>query len=117
MNMIAPFLDHNGQMRWSWQKADGSAKDEWHLEWHLDIDLIASHGESRGVFTVRRCTTAGKPLILDVNVLSSGFEVALADALDRAASKVHKVVKSEEEIKTANVTPLSAAAAAGCASR
>lgn len=114
MDMIAPFLDQNGQLRWSWQKAEGSAMDERHLEWHLGIDLIASHGESRGVFTVRRCTTAGKPLILDVNLLSSGFEVALTDALDRAASKVRKAVKSEEEIKTAKMMALFAAAGAGC---
>lgn len=110
---ISPFQCHSGQMHWSWQKVDEATMHDCHLEWQLGVDLITGQGESRGMFTVKRCTTAGKPLLFDVDMLSSGFEVALTDALDRAAFKLGHAIQGKVEARTGKATVRSVAATAG----
>jgi len=48
--------------------------------------MVISSGEPRGFFTVCRSIT-DKPLLFDVNLLNTGFRVALADAMDRTVLK------------------------------
>jgi len=50
--------------------------------WKLTLDLITTSNQSRGSFVVYR-TYGTRDLQLDINLLTSVFPVALADALDR----------------------------------
>jgi UDP-GlcNAc:undecaprenyl-phosphate GlcNAc-1-phosphate transferase len=51
--------------------------------WTLTLDLKSTSGQSLGSFSLyRRCS--GAPLLVDINLLISGFNVALAEAIGRA---------------------------------
>jgi hypothetical protein len=54
----------------------------------LTLDLNRPTGQRLGTFSVyRRCN--GSPLFVDINLLISGFNIALAGALDSAISQRH----------------------------
>jgi UDP-GlcNAc:undecaprenyl-phosphate/decaprenyl-phosphate GlcNAc-1-phosphate transferase len=51
--------------------------------WTLNVELLTTGGPRLGSFLLyRRC--CGSPLLVDINLVISGFNVALAGALDRA---------------------------------
>ncbi len=59
--------------------------------WSLSIDLVSSSSRRRGVLTVHRVYSQ-RDLQLDINLLTSAFPVALADALDRALQHAVQVI-------------------------
>ena len=65
---------------------DGLSHDAWGHEglplWTLSLDLVSSANRHRGALVVRRLYSQ-RDLQLDINLLTSNFPVALADALDR----------------------------------
>lgn len=52
------------------------------MAWNLALDLVTTSNRRRGTLTIRRLYTQ-RDLQLDINLLTSVFPVALADALDR----------------------------------
>jgi hypothetical protein len=53
--------------------------------WTLSLDLVSSSNRHRGSFEAYRLYSQGD-LQLDINLLTSGFPVALADAFVRTVS-------------------------------
>ena len=76
--------DHSAGAQLNWKKPNGGEKDAaGEAEWTLTLDLKTTSGQRLGSFSLyRRCS--GSPLLVDVNLLIAGFNVALAGALERA---------------------------------
>jgi UDP-GlcNAc:undecaprenyl-phosphate GlcNAc-1-phosphate transferase len=66
--------------RWT-KPGRGTLSGEWST-WHIDLDLVTTGNHPLGYFTIYRLYS-DRPLLLDINLLTSVFPVALADALDR----------------------------------
>ncbi len=77
-------FEHNNGSQLKWQKPNGGEKvTAGEPEWTLTLDLKTTSGHRLGSFLLyRRCS--GSPLLVDVNLLIAGFNVALAGALERA---------------------------------
>ena len=69
--------------RLTWQKPNGVEREVIRAsEWALNLDLKKTSGHRLGSFSLyRRC--GGSPLLIDINLLIAGFNVALAGALER----------------------------------
>jgi UDP-GlcNAc:undecaprenyl-phosphate GlcNAc-1-phosphate transferase len=76
--------DQANGFRVSWQRPNGSGEDHSNApEWTLKLDLKKTDGTQLGTFSLyRQCN--GHPLLVDVNLLISGFNTALSEALDNA---------------------------------
>lgn len=80
--------EHSGGPRLSWQRLNGNHdhRNGDHRNgpaWALTLDLHNTHGDRLGTFSLyRQCN--GHPLLVDVNLLISGFNLALASAVDAA---------------------------------
>jgi UDP-GlcNAc:undecaprenyl-phosphate/decaprenyl-phosphate GlcNAc-1-phosphate transferase len=74
----------NNGFRISWRKPNGNAEHNGAPEWSLMLDLKKPDGTQLGKFSLyRECN--GHPLLVDVNLLISGFNTALTQALDDAS--------------------------------
>jgi UDP-GlcNAc:undecaprenyl-phosphate/decaprenyl-phosphate GlcNAc-1-phosphate transferase len=65
-----------------WGKTRSSSPLEGLAIWTLSLDLVSSSNRRRGVLAVHRFYSQ-RGLQLDINLLTSAFPIALADALDR----------------------------------
>jgi UDP-GlcNAc:undecaprenyl-phosphate GlcNAc-1-phosphate transferase len=68
--------------RFHWSKFPHMAAISTEPSWKVTLDLITTSNQPRGSFVVYR-TYGTRDLHLDINLLTSEFPVALADALDR----------------------------------
>lgn len=59
--------------------------------WTIALDLLSSANRHRGILTVQRLYSQ-RDLQVDVNLLTSAFPVALADALDRTLASSAQVI-------------------------
>ena len=59
--------------------------------WTLSLDLVSSSNRHRGALVVRRLYSQ-RDLQLDINLLTSHFPVALADALDRTLQHAVEII-------------------------
>jgi UDP-GlcNAc:undecaprenyl-phosphate GlcNAc-1-phosphate transferase len=75
---LGPFQHDNGDYVFTWQRAVEPA-----AAWRLTVQLSTSEGEAVGSFSVQRCAV-DKPLLIDVNLLTSGFCLSLANAVARS---------------------------------
>jgi UDP-GlcNAc:undecaprenyl-phosphate GlcNAc-1-phosphate transferase len=66
----------------TWSKPRATVFDAAPL-WTLSLDLVSSSNRQRGVIALHR-SYSHRNLQLDINLLTTAFPVALADALDRA---------------------------------
>jgi UDP-GlcNAc:undecaprenyl-phosphate/decaprenyl-phosphate GlcNAc-1-phosphate transferase len=71
-----------GEVFFHWGKNAGSRSLEGTAVWTLTLDLVSSSRRHRGALLVHRAYSQ-RDLQLDINLLTSAFPVALADALDR----------------------------------
>jgi UDP-GlcNAc:undecaprenyl-phosphate/decaprenyl-phosphate GlcNAc-1-phosphate transferase len=71
-----------GEVFFHWGKMGRSISLEGLAFWTLTLDLVSSSTRHRGSLLVHRVYSQ-RDLQLDINLLTSGFPVALADALDR----------------------------------
>jgi UDP-GlcNAc:undecaprenyl-phosphate GlcNAc-1-phosphate transferase len=86
-----------------WKKPCSHCAHEMVTAWSLTLDLVAANNRRRGSMTVYRLYTQ-RDLQLDINLLTSIFPVALADAIDRMMIPVVEeipVLKSEPEFVAA----------------
>jgi hypothetical protein len=79
-----------------WKKPGSHFAYEMVTAWSLTLDLVAANNRRRGSLTIYRVYNH-RDLQLDVNLLTSVFPVALADAMDRALSRNVKVVPPPDE--------------------
>jgi UDP-GlcNAc:undecaprenyl-phosphate GlcNAc-1-phosphate transferase len=78
-------LEHDGrELCFSWDKPAGTNGNSHPGEssWRLTLDLVSGSGRRCGGFQVYRWYGT-RPLLFDVNLLTTKFPVVLADALDR----------------------------------
>jgi hypothetical protein len=78
---LSSSLDATHPLHWS--KLPQMAALSGQPSWRLTLDLLTTSNRRRGSFVVCRAYSR-RDLQLDVNLLTSEFPVALADALDRA---------------------------------
>jgi UDP-GlcNAc:undecaprenyl-phosphate/decaprenyl-phosphate GlcNAc-1-phosphate transferase len=74
----------DGAYAWQKQLSDASFERSMLPAWSLKFDLINPEHESLGAFTVYR-TYNDKPLLADINLLTTEFRAALAQAMARAS--------------------------------
>jgi len=74
-----------------WGKTRGSRSIEGLALWTLSLDLVSSSNRHRGALVVHRLYSQ-RNLQLDINLLTSVFPIALADALDRTLPHVVQVI-------------------------
>ena len=79
-----------------WTKPDSHFAQELTCAWCLTLDLVTTRNARCGSMTIYRLYT-GRELQFDINLLTSVFPVALADALDRASSPTLKVIPTAEQ--------------------
>jgi UDP-GlcNAc:undecaprenyl-phosphate GlcNAc-1-phosphate transferase len=72
-----------GELSFQWGKTRGSRSLQGLAVWTLALDLVSSSNRRRGALMVHRLYSQ-RDLQLDINLLTSAFPIALADALDRA---------------------------------
>jgi hypothetical protein len=78
-----------------WDKAGSPGLGKSVATWKLNLDLITTGDQYRGMLTIYRLYTH-RDLQLDLNLLISIFPVALADALDRAFGQSTIVIPRSE---------------------
>jgi UDP-GlcNAc:undecaprenyl-phosphate/decaprenyl-phosphate GlcNAc-1-phosphate transferase len=74
-----------------WCKTQGSGSLEGLPVWTLSLDLVNSSNRRRGALAVHRIYSQ-RDLQLDINLLTSAFPIALADALDRTLQHTVQVI-------------------------
>jgi UDP-GlcNAc:undecaprenyl-phosphate GlcNAc-1-phosphate transferase len=74
-----------GQLRFEWQRSNGQPLALGPV-WSLQLELPIENHRTRGWLRIYRGQTRGA-LLVDLNLLTSEFNVALADALNRAINK------------------------------
>jgi UDP-GlcNAc:undecaprenyl-phosphate GlcNAc-1-phosphate transferase len=74
-----------------WSKTGGPKSFEGLAVWTLALDLLSTSNRRRGTLTVHRLYSQ-RDLQLDINLLTSAFPAALADALDRTLGHAAQVI-------------------------
>jgi hypothetical protein len=64
--------------------------------WTLSLDLVSSSNRHRGALVVHRLYSQ-RDLQLDINLLTSAFPLALADALDRTLLEAVPVIPRADQ--------------------
>lgn len=84
-----------GEVSFHWGKSTGARSLDGLALWTLSLDLVSSANRRRGALEVRRLYSQ-RNLQLDINLLTTGFPVALADALDRTLQHGVQVIPHPE---------------------
>jgi len=79
-------IPRRGEVAFQWAKNAGAIPVDGLALWSLSLDLVSSSNRHRGALAVHRLYSQ-RDLQLDINLLTSGFPVALADALDRTLQR------------------------------
>jgi UDP-GlcNAc:undecaprenyl-phosphate GlcNAc-1-phosphate transferase len=85
-----------------WAKALGRQSLEGHASWTLSLELISSANRHRGALVVHRLYSR-RDLQLDINLLTTVFPQALADALDRTLLHGVQIIPHPDREKAALV--------------
>jgi UDP-GlcNAc:undecaprenyl-phosphate GlcNAc-1-phosphate transferase len=101
MGVGATAQPRRGEVSFHWGKnavtrsLDGLSHDGLAL-WTLSLDLVSSSNRHRGALVVRRLYSQ-RDLQLDINLLTSNFPVALADALDRTLQRDVEIIPHADQ--------------------
>ena len=97
---VVPFetLDSAGVRRntFRWTKAGSPKTFDGSTAWNLVLNLMSSANRRRGTLTVQRLYSS-RDLQIDINLLTSAFPTALADALDRTLVHSPHVIALPEQ--------------------
>jgi hypothetical protein len=86
-----------GEVSYQWGKNAASRSLDGVALWTLSLDLVSSSNRHRGALVVRRLYSQ-RDLQLDINLLTTNFPIALADALDRTLQQsVQMIVPSTQD--------------------
>jgi UDP-GlcNAc:undecaprenyl-phosphate GlcNAc-1-phosphate transferase len=78
-------------LQFQWNKpGTPKRRDSWST-WNLTLDLVTTSNRRRGSISIYRLYTQ-RALLLDINLLTSIFPIALADALDRALTPTEEML-------------------------
>jgi UDP-GlcNAc:undecaprenyl-phosphate GlcNAc-1-phosphate transferase len=80
-----------GEVSFHWGRSMGPQSLEGLALWTLSLDLVSSSNRHRGALVVRRLYSQ-RNLQMDINLLTSSFPVALADALDRTLHRGVEII-------------------------
>jgi hypothetical protein len=94
---------HGDQLQLSWRKPESDQREE--SSWSLTLEL-KSESQRLGSFSVFR-EYCNRSLMVDINLLITGFHVALTDAVERLLGKAMLELR---ELNTASNRRLSAGA-------
>ncbi len=97
-------LDHSGQV-FHWSKFPQVISLASLPSWKLSLHLATSANRQRGTLVIHR-TYSQRDLQLDINLITSEFPVALADALDRVLTMpaiLPTAVQGDPQLLTANM--------------
>jgi UDP-GlcNAc:undecaprenyl-phosphate GlcNAc-1-phosphate transferase len=86
----------DNHLRFTWTKPGIPVQRQAVAAWTVGLELVTTTNHRRGSMNICRFYTQ-RDLQLDVNLLTSIFPVALADALDRVFSQVPEFVPNAEE--------------------
>lgn len=89
-----PIASAQGDIHFRWSKPGSPFLSGSAAAWTLGLDLVTTSNRRRGNMIVHRRYT-DQSLQLDVNLLTSDFPVALADALDRIVRRAVEMVPTE----------------------
>jgi hypothetical protein len=78
-----------------WTKPGSHFDQELTSSWCLTLDLVTTRNDRCGSMTIYRLYT-DRELQFDINLLTTVFPVALADALDRASNPALEVIATAE---------------------
>lgn len=81
----------HGEISFHWGKTTMSRSIDGPALWTLSLDLVSSSRRHRGALLIHRLYSE-RDLQLDINLLTSEFPVALADAFDRVLQNVVEVI-------------------------
>lgn len=85
-------------LSWTKRSKASTPPDDCTHAWSLMLDLVTSDNRRCGYFYLHR-ESKSRSLLLDINLLVSGFQRALADAVDRTRSEpVHSVEIIKETV-------------------
>jgi len=79
-----------------WNKGGAPKALDASTVWTVALNLVTSANRRRGILTVHRLYSS-RDLQLDINLLTSAFPVALADALDRTLAHSAQVIALPEQ--------------------
>ena len=85
LERLATLASNHGEVHYRWSRPGTPILPGAAAAWSLTLDLVSTSNRRRGSLIVQR-RYSEHPLQLDVNLLTSEFPVALADALDRIVS-------------------------------
>jgi hypothetical protein len=85
LERLATLASNHGEVHYRWSRPGTPILPGAAAAWSLTLDLVTTSNRRRGSLIVQR-RYSEHPLQLDVNLLTSEFPVALADALDRIVS-------------------------------
>jgi UDP-GlcNAc:undecaprenyl-phosphate/decaprenyl-phosphate GlcNAc-1-phosphate transferase len=85
-----------GEVSFHWGKTRGSRSLDGLSAWTLSLDLVSSSNRRRGAMMVHRLYSQ-RDLQLDINLLTSAFPAALADALDRTLQSSVQVMPHADQ--------------------
>ena len=80
-----------GEVSFHWGRTRGTRSLEGLAVWTLSLDLVSSSNRRRGALEVHRLYSQ-RDLQLDINLLTSAFPIALADALDRTLHNTVQII-------------------------
>ncbi len=90
-------ISRRGETPWlRWTKPGSHFARESTSAWCLTLDLVTTRNDRCGTMTIYRLYT-DRELQFDINLLTSVFPVALADALDRASSSTIEVMAAADQ--------------------
>ena len=89
-------LFRDGAYAWAKQLSDTSFERSYLPTWSLKLDLIDAEQELLGAFTVYRACN-DKPLLIDINLLTTEFRAALATAVAQVTEFTDARLLNEEQ--------------------
>jgi UDP-GlcNAc:undecaprenyl-phosphate GlcNAc-1-phosphate transferase len=79
-------IPRRGEVSFQWARQAGTISLDGLAAWSLSLDLVSSSNRHRGALVVHRAYSQ-RDLQLDINLLTTTFPIALADALDRTLQR------------------------------
>lgn len=88
-----------GDISLRWSKPGGLRLRENWSAWNLELDLVTVGNRSRGTLNLYRLYSE-RTLLLDINLLTCGFPMVLAEALDRVLTTREEAIPGQESAGT-----------------
>jgi UDP-GlcNAc:undecaprenyl-phosphate GlcNAc-1-phosphate transferase len=98
-----PAPNHSDEQRFAWHRpTEGDcAEESLPRSWTLTLELATANKQRSGSFTLYR-THSHRPSLVDLNFLTSSFQVALAEASDRLTCQMRQNAEEANQRPAAN---------------